>query len=236
MATFLAILAIAFTALAWLSVREQRRNAFRAEQQRRARALAQTLAACSYIDELNKTRAFPLVPAVNLKVGDDEFSLLFEHCTQYEVMTARAARLRARRRAAGRRRMKVAPIKVNSGDGSADTAHPVGGGELFLTNQRLVFMSAARSTNIMFNDVIGIRGTPETLAVHTARRRRPYHFTVQNPVLWALLAKMVSSHTPKSPMLPDGMRLHAAPTGIPGEIHLEATRARGWEPAAATQG
>jgi hypothetical protein len=86
----------------------------------------------------------------------------------------------------------------------------------------------------MFDDVIGIRGTSDTLAVHTARRRRPYHFTVQNPVLWALLAKMVSSHTPKSPMLPDGMRLHAAPTGIPGEIHLEATRVRGWEPTPAT--
>ncbi len=233
MTIFLAILAIAFAVLAWLSMREQRRNAARAEQQRRARAFAQTSAACSYIDELNKTRAFPLVPAVNLKVGDEEFSLLFEHCTQYEVMTARAARLRARRRALGSRRLKVAPIKVHSGDGSADMAHPVGGGELFLTNQRLVFMSAARSTNIMFDDVIGIRGTPDTLAVHIARRRRPYHFTVQNPVLWALLAKMVSSHTPKSPMLPDGMRLHAAPTGIPGEIHLEATRARGWEPVAA---
>ncbi|MEJ0003626.1 MAG: hypothetical protein WDN30_08800 [Pararobbsia sp.] len=127
-------------------------------------------------------------------------------------MNARAARLRARR---GSRRLKVAPIKVHSSDGSADTAHPVGGGELFLTNQRLVFMSAARSTNILFADVIGIRGTAETLAVHTARRRRPYHFTVQNPVLWALLAKMVSSHTPQSPLLPDGMRLRAAPTGIP---------------------
>ncbi|CAB3781627.1 hypothetical protein [Pararobbsia alpina] len=124
MAEFLAILAIACTALAWLSLREQRRNAARGEQRRRSRAFAQTSAACNYIDELNKTSAFPLVPTVNLKVGDDEFSLLFEHCTQYEVMTPRAARLRVRRRAAGRRRMTAIPIQVNSGDGSADMAHP----------------------------------------------------------------------------------------------------------------
>ncbi|MEJ0003627.1 MAG: hypothetical protein WDN30_08805 [Pararobbsia sp.] len=67
MAVFLGILAIAFIALAGLSMREQRRGAERAEQRRRARAFAQTSAACSYIDALDKTRVFPLVPAVNLK-------------------------------------------------------------------------------------------------------------------------------------------------------------------------
>ncbi|CAM2142249.1 conserved protein of unknown function [Pararobbsia alpina] len=229
MPTFLAILAVAFFALAWMSIREQRREAAKSEHQRRARAFAQTSAACSYIQEINRSRSFPLVPTANLKVVDGEFSLLFEHCTQYEVVNARLARQRARRRAAGQSVRARMPIRVNSGDGSSELAHPVGGGELFLTNQRLVFMSPARSTNIQLGDVIGIRGSADTLSIHMARRRRPYHFSVENPVLWALLAKMMSSHTPASPVLPDGMRLHAAPTGVPGEVHLEATHARGWE-------
>lgn len=226
MPTFLAILAVAFVVLAWLSLREQRREATKLDQQRRARAFAQTTAACSYIHEINRSRSFPLVPTANLKVVDGEFSLLFEHCTQYEVMNTRLARLRARRSAVGRRVPTRSPIRVKSGDGSSDLAHPVGGGELFLTNRRLVFMSPSRSTNIQLGDVIGIRGNADTLSIHMARRRRPYHFSVDNPVLWALLAKMMSSHTPATPMLPDGMRLHAAPTGVPGEVQLEATHAR----------
>ena len=228
MPTFLAILAVAFAALAWLSVREQRRDAAKTEHDRRARAFSQTTAACSYIQEINRSRSFPLVPTANLKVVDGEFSLLFEHCTQYEVVNSRVARLRARR-AAGQRGSARVPIRVKAGDGSSEVARPVGGGELFLTNQRLVFMSPARSTNIRLGDVIGIRGSSDTLSIHMARRRRPYHFNVDNPVLWALLAKMMSSHAPATPMLPDGMRLHAAPTGVPGEVHLEATHAMGWE-------
>ncbi|RKP59216.1 hypothetical protein [Pararobbsia silviterrae] len=224
MPTFLAIVAIAFVTLAWLSIREQRRETSKRELRRRTRAFAQTSAACHYIQEINRTRAFPLAPTANLRVVDGEFSLLFEHCTQYEVINARVARLRARRSEPGAR--SRAPIRVRSGDGSSELAHPVGGGELFLTNQRLVFMSPARSTNIRLGDVVGIRGNAETLSIHMARRRRPYHFSVQNPALWALLAKMMSSQTPATPMLPDGMRLHAAPTGVPGEIHLEATHTR----------
>ena len=228
MPTFLAIVTIAFVALAWLSIRDQRRESLKTDQRRRARAFAQTSAACNYIQEINRSRSFPLVPTSNLKVVDGEFSLLFEHCTQYEVMNARIARMRARKNAL-RRRAGAAPIRVNAGDGSFELAHPVGGGELFLTNQRLVFMSPARSTNIRLGDVIGIRGSANTLSIHMARRRRPYHFCVENPVLWALLAKMMSSHMPVSPMLPDGMRLHAAPTGVPGEVQLDATHVRNWD-------
>lgn len=99
---------------------------------------------------------------------------------------------------------------------------PAADGDLYLSNQRIIFLSDKCSTAIALKDMIGIDTSPASLTIHNSKRQKPLSFAVNNPAIWALLIKVVSGEKLDTPNLPDGMTLYAEPTETPGEVNFSA--------------
>lgn len=191
-----------------------------AQEQIAEKTRSQTADACTYIDNVNRTRAFPTVWMKNVNSQKGEFGLLGETSTQFENKT-KSYRLGA----ATRLKLGKLPLYLGGSQNfSYEDLVPVADGDLYLSNQRIIFLSDKRSTTIAFKDVIGIDASLDSITIHNRKRQKPITFTVSNPAIWSLLVKIVSAEKLESPTLPDGLILHAAPTQTPGEVNFSARK------------
>jgi len=210
---------IAIIALVWWAISAATKKAKQAEQRRLAeKARGQTAEACTYIEEVNRTRAFQTVLMQNVNSQKGEFGLLGETSTLFETK-ARSYRLYAGTR------VKLGKMPLYLG-GSKPVYYEdlvaAGEGDLHLSNQRIIFLSDKRSSAVALRDVVGIDASLDSITIHTSKRQKPFIFTVRNPAMWALLVKIASAEGLATPNLPAGRILHAEPTANPGEVHFSA--------------
>lgn len=191
----------------------------RLEHERLAeKARAQTAEACSYIDEVNRSRVFPAVMLQNVNAQKGEFGLLGETSTQFETK-AKSYRLYAGTR------VKLGKIPIYFGGSQPfyyDDTVATGSGDLYLSNHRIIFLSDKRSSTVTLKDVLGIDASLDSITIHSSKRQKPFIFTVRNPAIWSLLVKVASAEGLDTPNLPDGRIVHAEPTGTPGEVNFSA--------------
>jgi hypothetical protein len=216
--TILAVIAL----LAWAlsaAANKAKLEKDRIEQEKLSEKVrSQTAEACSYIDEVNRQRAFPTVWMQNVNSQKGEFGLLGEISTQFENKT-KSYRLGAATR------VKIGKIPLYLGGSRPfyyDDMVAAGSGDLYLSNRRIIFLSDKRSSTIALKDIIGIDASIDSITIHSSKRQTPYIFTVSNPAIWSLLVKVISSEGLTTPNLPDGMTLYAEPTETPGEINFSA--------------
>jgi hypothetical protein len=204
------------------ALKKAKQEAERTEHERLAEKVrTQTAEACSYVADVNHARAFPTVWMQNVNSQKGEFGLLGQASTQYETKT------KSYRLGAGTR-VKVGKLPLYLGGSkyfSYEDLVPAADGDLYLSNQRVIFLSDKRSTTIALKDVIGIDAGAGSITIHSSKRQKPLTFTVSNPAIWSLLIKVVSGEKLDTPNLPDGMTLHAEPTETPGEVNFSAQRA-----------
>ena len=222
MDTFITLSVIAL--IVWgvsAALKRAKREAERTEHERIAeKARSQTAEACSYVADANHARAFPTVWMQNVNSQKGEFGLLGQASTQYETKT-KSYRLGAATR------VKVGKLPLYLGGSqyfSYEDLVAAGAGDLYLSNQRIIFLSDKRSTTIALKDVIGIDAGTDSITIHSSKRQKPLIFAVNNPAIWSLLVKVASGEKLDTPNLPDGMTLHAEPTETPGEVNFSARR------------
>jgi hypothetical protein len=216
--TILAVIALILWGIS-AAANKAKQEKERVEHERLAgMARTQTAEACSYIDEVNRTRAFPTVLMQNVNGQKGEFGLLGESSKQLENKT------RSYRLGAGTR-VKVGKMPIYLGGSQPfyyDDTVVAGSGDLYLSNKRIIFLSDKRSSTVALKDVLGVDATLDSITIHSGKRQKPYVFTVRNPAIWSLLLKVASGENLESPNLPDGLTLHAEPTGTPGEVNFSA--------------
>ncbi len=206
------------TSVVWLlvaiSTQVQRR-----EQGRLRREIAKLTAdACQYVTDANNARAFPTIGLEPVKTRRGEFGLLHETATLFDVRTRRYSTWAGTRLGAG-----ALPIYLGGADSvQVQSLEPACAGDLYLSNQRLIFLSDHRSATVALKDVLAISGGLNALTVHSSKRQRPFVFSVANPRTWALLLRLFSSESISAPNLPDGLELRAEPTATPGEVIVTA--------------
>lgn len=218
--TILAVIALIAWALSAVANKAKQEKERIAQEQIAETVRNQTAAACSYIAEVNRTRAFPAVWMEKVNSQKGEFGLIGEISTQFETKT-KSYRLGAATR------VKIGKLPLYLGGSkyfSYEDLVAAGAGDLYLSNQRIIFLSDKRSTTIALKDVIGIDAGPASITIHNSKRQKPLTFTVQNPAIWALLVKIMSGEKLATPNLPDGLILHAEPTGTPGEVNFSARK------------
>ena len=210
--------------LAWwgYAAAVQRAQARQSEQQlsndhKRANEHAEV--ACRFIDRANQARCFPDVAPGNVNLRAGEFALLNQPATLFEQKTRRISSAMGTRIKVGKM-----PLYLGSSSSSSyETTEPVADGELVLTNARAIFLSSKRSAAIALKDIVGLEATLEHVIIHSAKRKNPHVFSVGNPALWSLLAKIGASHPLESRFLPDGVTIKANKTKTPGEVNFETT-------------
>lgn len=170
--------------------------------------------ACAYIEQVNASRSFPAVWMKNVNAKPDEFGLIHETATLFEQKT-RSYTL------GGGTRLRVGKVPLYLGGAqrfSYQELAPMAAGDLYLTNQRVVFMSDKKAVSLPLAGLIGIDSAPDSITVHGPKRAQPYTFAVGNSALFTLLLKLFSQGHLNGQTLPDGVTITAKPSGEPGEV------------------
>lgn len=218
--TIFSVIALIWWAISAM-VQKAKQERERIEQEQFAEKVrSQTAEACSYVADANSARALPTVWMKNVNSQKGEFGLLGQTSTQFETKT-KSYRLGAATR------LKVGKLPLYLGGSqyfSYEDLVATGAGDLYLSNQRIIFLSDKRSTTIALKDVIGIDAGTDSITIHSSKRQKPLIFAVNNPAIWSLLVKLASGEKLDTPNLPDGMTLHAEPTETPGEVSFSAQR------------
>lgn len=193
------------------------RSAQRAASVAEALIASDTAAACAYIESANTSRTLPAIWMKNINAGPSEFALLhereaalFEHKTQRYTLGVGT-------------RIKVGKIPLYLGGGrqfSYEALKATGHGDLYLTNERLVFVSSRKAVSIALPDIIGSDNVDGGLAVYCNKREEPYAFAVANSALWLMLLKLCAHHHFSAPTLPEGFTITAKPSPEPGEVEI----------------
>jgi hypothetical protein len=213
---FVAIAVVAL--IAWGVKAASRRQARQQEDGLRKMAEQQAAEACAYIAEVSRAGAFPTIWMSNVNIKKGEFGLLHEVATLYEIRASRISM------GVGTR-VKIGKIPIYLGGGQSipvENLHPTAEGDLYLSNERVIFFSSSRSSTLALKDIVGIDASLESITLHSAKLQKPKIFTVTNPAKWSLLIKLLSGKHLESPTLADGLTLTAQPTGTLGEVSFSA--------------
>jgi hypothetical protein len=216
--TIIAVIALVLWAVTALTKKAAQKMERLEMERLNEKACGQTAEACSYIADVNRTRSYPTVLMQSVSVQKGEFGLLSETSSLIEIKTKRY------NLGAGTR-LKLGKLPIYLGGSkqySYEDRVPAGDGDLHLTNKRIIFMSPNRSAAIAFKDIVGFDASLDSITIHNGKRQKPISFTVRNPALWSLLAKIASAGNLNTPGLADGVTLYAETTKIPGEVNFEA--------------
>jgi len=213
------LIAIALSmVVGWWFFRASRKRAAQDQADKLERQVQDSVAqACNYIQRLNTSRSFPVVWMKNVNAKPGEFGLLHETTTLFEHKTKRYTL------GAGTR-LRVGKIPLYLGGAqhfSYQELEPAADGDLYLTNERVVFISDRKSASVPLKDLIGIEGNPGAIILHSAKRQQPYTFRVANSAQWTMLLKLFSAGYFKVQTLPEGVTITAKAASTPGEVDLE---------------
>lgn len=210
---------VAGIVLAWWALKYAAKRGREAEEEQLRQEIAGKVAdACAYIQQVNALRAFPTVWMKNVNAKPSEFGLLHEATTLFEHKTKRYT-------LGGGTRLRVGKIPLYLGGAqhfSYQELGPAADGDLYATNERIVFISDRKSASVPLKDLIGIEGNPAgAIVLHSGKRQQPYTFRVANPAMWAMLLKLFSAGYFKAQTLPEGVTITAKAATTPGEVDLE---------------
>lgn len=209
---------VAGLVLVWWALRFATKRSREAEvEKQRQQVDGMVRDACAYIHQVNTSRSFPTVwmKTVNAKPG--EFSLLHEATTLFEHKAKNFT-------LGGGTRLRVGKIPIYLGGAqhfSHEQLEAVAGGDLYLTNGRVVFVSDRKAVSVQLNDLIAVNADPSAIVLHSAKREKPYIFRVGNSALWTLLLKLFAQGLLKAQHLPEGVTVTATAATTPGEVELE---------------
>jgi hypothetical protein len=209
---------VAGVVLVWWALKfAAKRNREAEAEKQRQQVVGLVQDACAYIHQVNTSRSFPAVwmKTVNAKPG--EFGLLHETTTLFEHKDKRYTL------GAGTR-LRVGKIPIYLGGAqhfSHEQLEAVAGGDLYLTNGRVVFVSDRKAVTVPLSDLIAVNADPSAIVLHSAQRDKPYIFRVGNSALWTLLLKLFAQGLLKAQSLPEGVTVTAKAATTPGEVELE---------------
>lgn len=193
------------------------KGAQRAVMAAEARIASDTAAACAYIEHANVSRALPAVWMKNVNARPAEFALLQE--TDAALLEHKTHRYSL---GAGTR-LRLGKIPVYLGGArqfSYESLATTGRGDLYLTNERIVFVSGRKAVSIALTDVMGSDTVDGGMVVYSNKREEPYAFTVGNSALWLVLLKLCAQYHFAAPALPDGFTITAKASSDPSEVEL----------------
>lgn len=175
--------------------------------------------ACAYIEGVNASRSFPTVWAKNVNLKAGEFALLHESATLFEHKTKRYML------GAGTR-LRAGKIPIYFGGAHRfeyDALEPVTAGDLYATNQRVIFVSQKKTVMAPLATLVGIDAIPGAIVLHSPKRQQPHLFGVENSALWTMLLKLFTQGHLATQTLPEGVTIAAQTTSTAGEVDVSIT-------------
>jgi hypothetical protein len=157
-----------------------------------------------FLATVDQTGRLPELDVTNLHLEPREFAVLHNPASaMYEVRAHRQGGWAGTRISVGR-----VPLYVGGFQSApVDALDLVATGDLYLTNQRLVFASATRTVVVPWKALVSVSGDLAVLRVASTRMRTPVAWTTPNPMLWAMLVQWLSVLRPETPRLPAGTQL-----------------------------
>ena len=80
-------------------------------------------------------------------------------------------------------------------------------GDLFLTNQRLLFLGEPKTLVILWRDLLSVTADLTSIRIASSESETPLYLTVRNPLLWAAFILWMSSGDVRQPRLAPGTEL-----------------------------
>jgi hypothetical protein len=180
---------------------------------------------CQYFDDVNRTRTFPVAPLDMVKPRRGEFGLISERANLYEMRSHRQSVGLSVRVARGVYVGRRSYISKDHLDRTAVGA-PV------LTNQRILFVSTAKTIAIPIDKIIAAQADRNWLQIHSEKRQRPVTFEVAGAQLAALLIAFFLRNPLAGNALPKDMTITATPNQNRDVITLSIKNATEERPAA----
>jgi hypothetical protein len=162
-------------------------------------------ALCDYFQYVNSARAFPAVDLNIVTAKKNEFGLINERGNLYEMRAHRQSVGVSFRVAKGVYVGKRAYVSKDHLDRTAV-------GTVILTNQRLLFVGAAKTITIQIGNIIAAQAGRDHLQIHSEKRQRPVVFQFPSAQLAALLIAAFLRHPLAENSLPKDMTVTATPT------------------------
>jgi hypothetical protein len=140
-----------------------------AKKPRKPTTDADLAALCRYFDNVNATRAFPVVQLDVLTAKKGEFGLINQQAKLYELRAHRQSVGVSFRVAKGVYAGKRAYVSKDHLDRTAI-------GTVMLTNRRIVFVSPSKTITIQIGNIISAQAGRDCLQVHSENHQRPVIF------------------------------------------------------------
>ncbi len=185
---FILIICLVFAALAAFGRKKS------LEEAQQARRQTQRKEAQEIIDGISQSGKLPVVENPPIMLREAEFATLM---AQSQLMEERAVR-----------RGGYGGIRIARGvwiGGSQSESHgelrTIDSGLLILTNQRLVFIGAMRTSEIPLKKIINVTQGEDALLVNTTARQKAQLFTLPNPHIWAWIIRTLTESPTSSPIV-----------------------------------
>ena len=160
---------------------------------------------CNYFTYVTSARAFPTVDLGMVTAKKNEFALINRHANLYE--------LRAHRQSVGMSVRLAKGVYVGKRHYiSKDHLDKTAVGTVILTNQRLVFVSPAKTVTAQIANIISAQAGGDCLQIHSEKRQRPIILEFPAAQLASLLIAVFLKHPFQENTLPNVMTITAMPT------------------------
>jgi hypothetical protein len=154
---------------------------------------------CRYFEIVNTQRAFPTVDLAAMIAKKGEFGLINDRANLYE--------LRAHRQSVGVRVRVAKGVSVGKRVYiSKDHLDRTAVGTVTLTNQRLLFVSTAKTITVQIANIIAAQAGRGSLQIHSEKRQRPIVLEFPSAQLAALLIAAFLRHPCGGPGCLDSFR------------------------------
>jgi len=157
-----------------------------------------------FIAHISESGSLPTVTTSNLHLQSGEFAILGESsAVLFELRRSRIGGGIGTRVKVGKMPLYLGGWKSTSVESPTRAAS----GDLYLTNQRLVFAGGTRTVTVTWKNLLAVEANLGGISVATTHARVPYVWKVHNPLLWGLLIQWTSRAALKTPTLPLGATL-----------------------------
>jgi hypothetical protein len=167
-----------------------------------------------YFAKVAQNMTFPDIPAPEVHLRQGEFAVLRRVGCLYEVRSHRASvgvGVRVARGVYVGGRQSIPDDRL---DKTAD-------GLIFVTNQRLLFISASTTIICQYRDILSLSSSLSRIQLNTSKRRRPVVLEFPNVPLAKTLIELFMAHPFSTKTIPSGMEIKTEPTAVLGEVRLQ---------------